>query len=160
LYTSGLVESTNVYKYGYFEFIIKVSKGQGIFPAIWFLPNDGYALPEIDLFEMVGNEPYIFYGVLHFEEDDIQNSYHFAYEVPIKEQYSVALEWTPEALTWYIDNKEIYTTTQHVPQEYMYIIINQAIGGNWPGNPDDTIFPNQFKILSVNIDPVLKKGRD
>lgn len=43
----------------------------------------------------------------------------------------------------------------------MYIIINQAVGGNWPGSPDDnTIFPNHFKILSTNINPTFREGRD
>jgi beta-glucanase (GH16 family) len=161
MYTSGLVESTFAYKYGYFEFIIEVSEGKGIFPAIWFMPNDGKRLPEIDLFEMIGSEPDIFYGVIHFEEDGIEDRDYFAHKVQRKKEYTVSLEWKPESLTWHIDNQEIYSTTKGVPQEYMYIIINQAIGGNWPGNPDeDTIFPNKFKILSTYINPVFKKGRD
>lgn len=160
-YTSGLVESTSSYKYGYFEFNITTSSGKGIFPAIWLMPNNGDTLPEIDIFEMIGSEPYTFYGVIHFEENGIKDSDYFTYEVPIKNQYSVALEWKTDSLTWYIDNEKIYTTTQSVPQKYMYIIINQAIGGNWPGNPDNnTVFPNKFKIISTHIEPVFKKGRD
>lgn len=160
-YTSGLVESTSAYKYGYFEFTITISEGKGIFPAIWFLPNKGGAFPEIDLFEMIGSEPYIFYGVIHFKENNIQNSDYCAYEVAVKDQYTVSLQWYPQSITWYIDDKEIYTTTQGIPDEYMFILINQAIGGNWPGSPDDTtVFPNQFKILSSRIEPVFKKGRD
>ncbi len=161
MYTSGLVESTNAYKYGYFKFNIEISKGKGIFPAIWFLPNDGGGLPEIDLFEMIGSAPYTFYGVIHFQKDGIQDSDYYTYEVPIKEEYSVSLKWTAKSITWYIDGQEIYSTAQGVPQEYMYIIINQAIGGDWPGNPDnDTVFPNQFKIISKQIEPIFKKGRD
>lgn len=161
MYTSGLVESTNVYKYGHFEFDIKISEGKGLFPAIWFLPIKGGHLPEIDLFEMIGSEPYIFYGVIHFKDNGQQDSDYFAYKVPIKDQYTVSLEWKKESLTWYIDNKEVYTTTKGVPQEYMYIIINQAIGGDWPGNPDsNTVFPNRFKILSTRIHSVYKKGRN
>lgn len=161
MYTSGLVESTSAYKYGYFEFTIEVSKGKGIFPAIWLLPDDGNGLPEIDLFEMIGSEPNIFYGVIHFEEDGLQKRDYFAHKVPTKKEYSVSLEWKPQSLTWYIDNQEVYLTAKGVPQEYMYIIINQAIGGDWPGNPDDnTIFPNKFRILSTYIKPIFKKGRD
>lgn len=159
-YTSGLVESTSVYKYGYFEFTIEISEGKGIFPAIWLLPNEGGALPEIDIFEMIGSEPYTFYGVTHFMKNDIQDSDYIAYKVEKKDKYSVALEWKAESLTWYLDDEKIYTTSKGVPQEYMYIIINQAIGGDWPGKPDgDTIFPNRFKIVSTYIDPIHKKGR-
>lgn len=160
-YTSGMVQSTNAYKYGYYEFVIEVSSGKGIFPAIWLLPINGEPLPEIDVFEMIGSEPDKFYGVIHFIENNVQKRDYFVTKVEKKNQYSVALEWTEEFLTWYIDNKKIYTTTQGVPQQYMYIIVNQAIGGNWPGNPDkDTIFPNKFNILSTSIEPVFKKGRD
>jgi len=161
LYTSGLAESTHAYKYGYFEFAIEISEGKGIFPAIWFMPVDGDTLPEIDLFEMIGSKPYTFYGVIHFEENNVQDSDYFAQEVPIKNQYSVALKWTEESLTWYIDRQDVYSTAQGVPQEYMYIIVNQAIGGDWPGNPDaDTIFPSTFKIISSHLEPVFKKGRN
>jgi len=161
IYTSGFVESTNMYKYGYFEFNIQISEGKGLFPAIWFLPSDGDALPEIDLFEMIGSEPCIFYGVIHFEKDGVQGYNHFLHKVPTKQEYYVSLQWEMESLTWYIDNQEIYTTTKGVPKEYMYIIINQAIGGNWPGSPDNsTIFPNHFKVISTQIDPVFKEGRD
>lgn len=161
MFTSGLVESTSAYKYGYFEFTIMISEGKGIFPAIWFLPNEGGPLPEIDLFEMIGNKPNIFYGVIHFLENDVQDFDYFSYEVPKKDKYSVALEWQADALTWYIDHQEIYTTTKGVPQEFMYILINQAVGGDWPGNPDEnTIFPNQFKVISKRIEPVFYKGRD
>jgi len=110
---------------------------------------------------MIGSEPYTFYGVIHFEKNNIQSSDYFKYKVSIKDEYSVALDWKPESITWYIDDKEIYTTKKSIPQEYMYIIINQAIGGNWPGNPtDDTVFPNTFEVIPTDISPTLKKGRD
>ncbi len=160
MYTSGLVESKNAYKYGYFEFTIQISEGNGIFPAIWLLPDNGNPLPEIDVFEMIGSEPYIFYGVNHFQEKVVQHSDSFEYKASPEEQYTVALNWNAKLLTWYIDNKEIYSTSEGVSQEYMYIIINQAIGGNWPGKPDDTIFPTHFKILDAKIEPIFKKGRN
>lgn len=160
MYTSGLVESINSYQYGYFEFTIEISEGGGLFPAIWLMPDNGNSLPEIDVFEMIGSEPYTFYGVIHFQNEGVQASDYFEYKASHKEQYTVALNWKPELLTWYIDNKEIYSSTKCVPKEYMYIIINQAIGGNWPGKPDDTIFPAHFKILDANIESVFEKGRN
>jgi beta-glucanase (GH16 family) len=161
IYTSGLVESTEAFKYGYFEFEIEISKGKGLFPAIWLLPISGGPLPEIDIFEMIGSEPNKFYGVVHFEENNMRGRDYFEHMVSEKEQYTVALKWDAEFLTWYIDEQQIYTTTKGVPHEYMYIIINQAVGGNWPGSPDDnTIFPNHFKILSTNINPTFREGRD
>jgi len=100
-YTSGLVESRNAYKYGYFEFVIQVGEGRGIFPAIWLLPINGEALPEIDIFEMIGNEPEVFYGVIHFKEDGRQQADYFEHEVPEKEQYSVALNPPNSKITFF-----------------------------------------------------------
>lgn len=160
VYTSGMVESTNSYKYGFYEFVIEISEGKGLFPAIWLLPEAGDSLPELDIFEMVGNKPYRFYGVIHFEDNGMPDTSYFSHNVPIKYQYTVSLEWHANSLTWFIDNEEIFTTTQGVPQEFMYIIINQAVGGNWSGNPDDnTIFPSQFKIISSRVEPIFKKAR-
>lgn len=160
-YTSGLVESTNAYKYGFFEFTIQVDEGKGLFPAIWLLPINDEPLPEVDIFEMIGSEPQIFYGVVHYKENGGQYADYFEYEVSKKQQYSVALKWTQENLLWIIDEQEVYATSKGVPNEYMFLIINQAIGGNWPGNPDEsTIFPNKFKILSYKIEPIFMKGRD
>lgn len=160
-YTSGLVESTHAYQYGYFEFDIQYMDGQGIFNAIWFLPDANVALPEIDLHEMVGSEPNLFYGVLHYMKNDKQCIDYFTKEVTKKEHYVLALEWTAQSLTWFIDDEEVFNTTQGVPHEYMYILINQAIGGDWPGNPDEnTVFPNTFTITVVNIDPVYEKWRE
>lgn len=159
-YTSGIVESSCAYKYGYFEFTIQTAQGKGIFPAIWLLPEEDKGLPEIDIFEMVGSEPYIFYGVIHYEQDGAKMTDYFAHEVPAKENYVVALEWEEERLTWYIDSHKIYETKSGVPQEYMYIIINQAVGGDWPGKPDEKVFPSRFKIQSMNIEPMFMKGRD
>jgi beta-glucanase (GH16 family) len=160
-YSSGLVESTSAYKYGYFEFTIQVYEGKGLFPAIWLLPVSGESLPEIDIFEMIGSEPNVFYGVIHFEENEIKDSDYFAHTVPEKELYTVALDWKAEILAWYIDGKQAFTTNRGVPQEYMYIIINQAVGGDWPGHPDEnTVFPCRFVIHEINIEHQFLKGRN
>jgi beta-glucanase (GH16 family) len=158
-YTSGLVESTNAYRYGYFEFNIEISEGKGIFPAIWMMPDDGSAYPEIDIFEMIGSDPYSFYGVIHYLEDGVKKSKYFRHEVPRKEKYCVSLKWDMDSLTWYIDNREMMVLTNGVPSGLMYIIVNQAVGGDWPGDPEDTAFPCKFKVLSSQIQPVFKKGR-
>jgi len=159
-YTSGLVESSCAYKYGYFEFTIETSQGKGIFPAIWFLPDENKGLPEIDIFEMIGSEPHRFYGVVHYEQNGAKLTDYFAHDVPAKDKYVIALEWKEDRLIWYIDGSKIYETKSGVPQEYMYLIINQAVGGDWPGNPDDKAFPTRFKILSMSIKPMFMKGRD
>lgn len=160
-YTSGLVESVKAYKYGTFEFEIKVSNGNGIFPAIWLMPNDGSSYPEIDIFEMIGNEPNIFYGVTHYQENGKYKRAFFQEKIQLKDSYKVSIDWREDCIIWYIDGKEMLKSYNGVPNDYMYLIINQAIGGTWPGNPDEsTKFPNKFEILSYNINAVYEKVRE
>lgn len=160
-YTSGLVESVKAYKYGFFEFEIRVSKGKGIFPAIWLMPEDGSSYPEIDIFEMIGSEPDIFYGVIHYEEEGKYKKNFFQEKVENKESYKVAIDWREDCITWYIDDEEKLKLYEGVPNDYMYLIVNQAIGGVWPGDPDIfTKFPSKFEILSYKIDAVYEKERE
>lgn len=159
-YTSGLVESIKAYKYGTFEFEIRVSEGNGIFPAIWLMPNDGSSYPEIDIFEMIGNEPNIFYGVIHYQENNKYKRAFFEEKIKNKDSYKVSIDWSEDCIVWYIDGEEILRCSKGVPNDYMYLIINQAIGGTWPGNPDaSTEFPSKFEILSYNINAIYEKER-
>ncbi len=120
-YTSGLVESVKAYKYGYFEFEIKVSEGKGIFPAIWLMPHDGSKYPEIDIFEMIGSEPDIFYGVIHYEVDGEHRRSFFKEKVEKKDTYKVAIDWREDCITWYIDGEEKHKSYEAVPNNYMYL---------------------------------------
>ena len=140
------MESNYAYLNGYFEFTINMNNGTGIFPAIWFMPADFSSYPEIDVFEMIGSEPTKFYGVIHYlNNDNIKSRNYFKETVELKDSYKVALQWNSDELIWYIDDKIVYRTSNGVPNQYMYIIINQAVGGNWPGKPNsDTMFPSQI----------------
>ncbi|GAA0720943.1 hypothetical protein GCM10008905_10750 [Clostridium malenominatum] len=159
-YTSGLVESTYGYLYGYFEFDIWIKEGKGLFPAIWLMPVEDASLPEIDIFEMVGSAPQDFSGVFHYLDDKgIKQKTYFQKKVIKKDTYKVALSWSENELAWYIDG-ELVHVSKSSPSEYMYIIINQAVGGNWPGSPDDkTLFPSSFIVKASKINPINKKRR-
>lgn len=160
-YTSGLVESNYAYLNGYFEFTIKMSYGKGIFPAIWLMPADHSSYPEVDIFEMIGSEPTKFYGVIHYlNSDNIKSRNYFSEKVELKDSYKVALQWNTDELIWYIDDNIVYRTVNGIPNQYMYIIINQAVGGNWPGEPDlNTEFPSEFTIQDMVINPIEKQNR-
>lgn len=160
-YTSGLVVSNYAYLNGYFEFTIKMSYGKGIFPAIWFMPADNTAYPEIDLFEMIGSEPKKFYGVIHYINSNNEKSRnYFVQNVELKDSYKLALQWNTDELIWYIDDNIVYRTANGIPNQYMYIIINQAVGGNWPGEPnEDTVFPSEFTIQDILIKPIKQQNR-
>ncbi len=154
-YTSGMVVSKYAYLYGYFSFRIKVSEGKGLFPAIWLLPAEDKKLPEIDIFEMIGSYPTEFYGVLHYGSTAKPQREYFCEKVAKKEFYEVALKWTKNELSWYIDGRRVFRTDKGIPNEPMYLIINQAIGGNWPGKPDDTKLPATFIVEPITLEPEL-----
>lgn len=153
-YISSRIETVFRFKYGDFSFRIKDMEGKGIFPAIWMLPSDGRKYPEIDIYEHLGNEPYKIYGVAHFMENKEYKREFFDYTVKEKEPYILDFHWSEDQMIWKVNGREIYRLTEHIPDEYMFMIINQAIGGTWPGSPDSsTVFPSTFEIDVLRFEP-------
>mgnify|MGYP002345017254 FL=1 len=159
-YTSGMIESANAYLYGNFSFVINVSEGKGLFPAIWLLPAENKALPEIDIFEMIGSASDVFYGVVHYINGSVQTRDFFKTKVENKDTYLIELEWTKDRLRWFIDGECMLETSKFIPDEPMYLIVNQAVGGKWAGSPDETtVFPATFVIESWTIEPERSQKR-
>ena len=69
--------------------------------------------------------------------------YHDAFHV-------FTLDWTPSKLTWYVDDApQMAVGIQDIPAFHQphYLLLNLAIGGNWPGDPDETtVFPQRYEI--------------
>lgn len=155
-YTSGLVDTRGKFtlQYGKIEVRAKNPFGKGLFPAIWLLPNNGtVVLPEIDIMEMVGNEPEVIYGASHYlENGNYERTFN---KIPIanpQDFHVYTLVWDKKEVKWFIDDTLFHSTSKGIPQEPMYLIMNLAIGGIWPGNPDrNTIFPSEFIIDYVRI---------
>lgn len=155
-YTSGLIDTRNkfAFKYGRIDIRAKNPEGKGLFPAIWMMPdNSSKQYPEIDIMEMIGQEPFNIYGVVHYEED---GKYMRSFNNIKLEDYSgyhiYSFEWNESNLKWYVDRNLFHSTNFGVSHEKMYIIINLAIGGNWPGDPNEkTIFPSDFIIDYVRV---------
>ncbi|WP_274365154.1 glycoside hydrolase family 16 protein [Paenibacillus thermotolerans] len=161
--------------YGRFEFRAKLPEGQGIWPAIWMMPTDmqkygGWpTCGEIDIMEMVGHEPNKVYGTLHMGNPH----YYFGGNYTLKEGkfsddfHVFALDWTPEEMRWYIDGEMYYSTSdwytrknessekEPFPAPFdraFYLQLNLAVGGNWPGYPNDsTVFPQTFELDYVRV---------
>lgn len=158
VYLSGKAESVSAFRYGRFSFCINTMKGVGLFPAIWMLPSDTNSdYPEVDIYELIGNEPNIFYGVLHYMEESEKSRDFFRHTFPvdkIPETYRITFEWTPEEMIWYLEDEVVYTIRENVPDEPMYFIFNLAVGGDWPGSPDAyTEFPAMFEVKILKFEP-------
>lgn len=161
-YTSGRINTQHKhdFKYGLFEARVKVPEGQGFLPAFWMMPTDENLYGqwprcgEIDIMEVLGNNTDTSYGTIHYgnPHSESQGSYSLD-EGSFSEEYHVFdVEWEPGKISWYVDGKLIHTEdnwysategqgeiTYPAPfDQPFYIILNLAVGGNWPGNPDDT----------------------
>lgn len=157
-FTSGAVHTKNTFNflYGKVEMKAKLPSGQGIFPAFWMMTNkENTWLPEIDILEMLGQKPNEIWMVLHgLDENNEKKTVSQSYmgDNYSKTFHTFGLEWTPTQLTWLIDGEVRFETTEYIPHEEMYLYINTAIGGNWPGSPDHTTqFPTLFEIDYVRI---------
>jgi beta-glucanase (GH16 family) len=181
-YTSGRLDTRNKCApvYGRFEIRAKLPAGQGMWPAHWLYPQNRdwqmeYIMAEavangketmipeerpwyseIDIMEFLGHQKGILYGTLHYYTFDGQkrtSSGTWRSETDYTADFHVyALEWEPDSMKWYIDGQLIHATTDGIPHTPHYLILNTAVGGSWPGNPDSTtVFPQYHDIDYVRI---------
>lgn len=156
-YTAALLDTRDMFAtaFGRIECRIKLPRGQGLWPAVWMLPAECRWPPEIDIMENLGHEPYRIHTTHHWGPPWPNNQKTTAYfDGPdyAAEFHLFAVEWTPDRLEWYIDGDLKFTSTENVPQDPFYLILNLAVGGSWGGNPDQTTtFPQDFDIDWVRV---------
>jgi len=170
-YTSGRILTKNKFSqaYGRFEARIKIPFGQGMWPAFWMMGSDsdtvGWpACGEIDIMENIGKEPNIVHGTMHGPGYSV-NGIGAAYSLPAGQRFAddfhvYAIEWEPGVVRWYVDD-QLYQTltrasippgTNWVVDHPFYVLLNVAVGGGWPGNPDaSTQFPQQMVVDYVRV---------
>lgn len=173
-YTSARITtlSKGDWTYGRFEIRAKLPNTQGIWPAFWLLPaggryGSGAAGGEIDIMELIGSEPYRSYGTLHYGNPPEHSSGY--YDLADGKNYSddfhiFSVEWEPTEIRWYLDDTLFHTVNEwftssldHAPfpapyDQDFYLILNIAVGGRWPGNPDETsVFPQMMYVDYVRV---------
>lgn len=157
------------WKYGRIEVKAKVASGQGIWPAIWMLPTDwlfgGWpSSGEIDIMEHVGYDLGVVHGSVHTE----------AYNHKINTQRSSAKKianvdtefhvysiiWDKDKISFFIDDVQYFLFENDQQSNYktwpfdqrFHLLINIAVGGDWPGNPDNsTNFPRTMLVDYVRV---------
>jgi beta-glucanase (GH16 family) len=181
-YTSAKLKTRGLFsrKYGRFEFYARLPEGKGYWPALWMMPENAVygrwaASGEIDVMENKGVEPGKIFGTIHFGGMSPHNAhshgppFHFPPGDSAANFHLYAVEWTTNAISWYVDNHLYETQTNwwsssnpdypgdHNPypapfDQPFYIIMNLAIGGNFGGNPDDTTaFPGEMQVKYVRV---------
>ncbi|WP_100333254.1 glycoside hydrolase family 16 protein [Bacillus alkalisoli] len=156
-FTSGLIHTSNEYPilYGHIKMRAKYPVGKGLFPAIWLAPisNDDY-IPEVDIMEVIGSQPNKIYFVHHYRNasGNIQTVYESREIMNNDVFHTYELIWTKDKLEWLVNGVTTFRTEENIPNIPMKLIINLAIGGDWPGSPtSSTKFPAVFHIDSVEI---------
>ena len=149
--------------YGRFDVRAKLPYGQGLWPAIWLLPSDweygGWPNSgEIDIMEELGDNTKRIYGTIHYANTNGVHAWQGgSYTLPqgtfAGGFHLFTAIWDSTGITWYVDNKPYYTAKQGQPfDKRFHMILNVAVGGNWPGNPDEsTIFPQRMYVDYVRV---------
>ena len=190
-YTSARLKTFGKFSqtYGRFEARIKIPDGQGIWPAFWMLGDDidrvGWPVcGEIDIMENIGKEPAIIHGSIHgpgyVGTTGLEAPYTLSGPLsgPLSGQrrfaddfHIFAIEWDPESVSFYVD-KDVYVRRTRgdlkpgwkwVFDKPFFLILNLAVGGDWPGSPDSTtVFPQSMLVDYVRVyqrsEPVKKES--
>lgn len=154
-YLSGAMTTHGKFtmKYGYVEMRAKLPRGKGLWPAFWLLhERDDLSRPEIDVVEMLGDNTGLVYQTYHFFENNGRlrstPSFQATGSDYASDFHTYGMLWEPGRITWYVDGVATNRySSSNVSDEYMYILLNLALGGGWAGLPDaSTPFPADFVI--------------
>jgi beta-glucanase (GH16 family) len=170
-YTSARLKTATRFAqaYGRFEARIKVPRGQGIWPAFWMLGDNidtvGWpASGEIDIMENIGSEPNKVHGSMHGPgysgATALTAIYTLAGAAFADDFHVFAVEWEPTMVRFYVDDN-LYLTerpgnlpagTRWVFDHPFFILLNVAVGGNFPGNPDSSsTYPQVMLVDYVHV---------
>ncbi|QUD87807.1 family 16 glycosylhydrolase [Phenylobacterium montanum] len=153
-YTTGVITTQPHFAqtYGYFETRVEFpSTPVGLWPAFWLLPASGGGDNEIDVFEMVNDQPNTVHETVHWDTSTGAKTYtSFSTYVPnlLQGFHTYGVLWTASTITWFIDGAAVGSlATPAGMNTPMYMITNLSVGGNWPGAPDSTTqFPAKYQI--------------
>lgn len=169
-YTSARMVTKNKadFQYGRIDIRAKLPKGQGIWPAIWMLsteekfggwPRSG----EIDIMELIGNKPNEVLGTVHYGHDfwRFKSAYYQLEQSDFSLDYhTFSLLWRDDCLRFMVDGilyGDPITPSTTLPTGYpfnekFHLILNIAVGGNLPGNPDgSTVFPQEMAVDYIRV---------
>lgn len=171
-YTSARLKTQGkaAWTYGRMEARLKVPRGQGLWPAFWMLGTniDTVGWPtcgEIDIMENIGAEPAIVHGTIHGPGysggDGIGGAYTLPGGAAFADDFHVfAAEWETNRIRWYVDGQLYFTATPAslpdgktwVFTQPQFLLLNLAVGGHWPGNPNAaTTFPQRLIVDYVRV---------
>ncbi|WP_098743959.1 RICIN domain-containing protein [Paenibacillus sp. EZ-K15] len=164
-YTSARIKTQDLksFTYGKVEARIKLPSGQGLWPAFWMLgsnissvgwPKSG----EIDIMERVNHNPYV-NGTVHWDAGGHADFGRVSGNLDFSQFHVYSIEWDSKYIRWFVDGQqfnEFYiengTGNTEEFQRPFFLLLNLAVGGNWPGSPNNsTPFPSQMLVDYVRV---------
>ncbi|GGF86787.1 hypothetical protein GCM10010912_35080 [Paenibacillus albidus] len=164
-YTSARIKTQGLksFTYGKVEARIKLPSGQGIWPAFWMLgtnittvdwPKSG----EIDVMERVNNNPFV-NGTVHWDAGGHADYGQISGNLDFSQYHVYSIEWDANYIKWFVDGNQYNafyiengTGNTEEFQKPFFLLLNLAVGGNWPGSPNDaTPFPAQMLVDYVRV---------
>lgn len=151
------------FTYGYVEARLALPACSGIWPAFWMLgANIGSvgwpACGEIDIMEAI-NAEYKTYATCHWDNGGHANYGLSSGNFDITQYHTYGMQWDNQYIRMFVDGNRIYeiyignntggTEEFHRP---FYLLLNVAVGGNWPGfNIDNNAFPQEMKVDYIRV---------
>ncbi len=151
------------------EIRAKLPKGKGIWPALWMMGTDIItvdwpACGEIDIMEYLGRTPGVIYGTFHWQDASRSDSaLHRAKGDSTRlndatENFHIyGVERTADKLSFFVDDNYFFefradsTVKKDLFRHPYYLLINTAVGGDWGGEIDTTIFPQKYYVDWVRV---------
>ncbi len=170
-YTSGKVNSKSKAQFTYGKVVAraKVPAGQGLWPAIWMMPQDESfygqwpKCGEVDIMEILGNQTNIMYSNIHYglPHGENQGTYKLEDTTFSEGYHEFSVEWEPDEMRFYVDGELFHTAnswytavegedsvTYPAPFDQPFFVqMNLAVGGDWPGKPDATTNFDKAKFV-------------
>jgi beta-glucanase (GH16 family) len=165
-YTSARMKTQGrkSWTYGKIEARIAMPAFSGAWPAFWMLGDNistiGWpACGEIDIMEHVNTEPNAV-GTIHWRGPSNEHaSYGGSTPVNVTGYHVYTIEWNSSSIKWFVDgvqyNEANILNNINSTEEFhrnFFILLNFAIGGNWPGfNIDNNAFPAKMYVDWVRV---------
>ncbi|WP_434399767.1 glycoside hydrolase family 16 protein [Planococcus sp. 11815] len=150
-YTSGAVTTKGKvnFQQGKIEVRAKLPSGRGILSAIWLWTENGDQFPEIDIVEILGQEPGRAWSTIHYDIRGIYAKQSGFVDLPdlTKDFHTYGIEWYSDSITFLVDGAPVSTIPKYFEDQDMYLFIYTVVGGDWVGEPDSTTeFPKEMLV--------------
>lgn len=171
-YTSArmITQGKQSWKYGKIEARIKFPSRQGIWPAFWMLGNSFSTVGwpkcgEIDIMEHINTSDKI-HGTIHWDANGYATYGGDVTLSNVADFHTYAIEWDASSIRWFVDGNQYHVanilnginSTAEFHEEF-FIILNMAVGGNWPGYPNpsdainDTLLVDYVRVYQDGLAP-------